>query len=319
MLYELGERVRRKLPGHKVVAVYIGKVQDRRDKKTSESDDLLRQLRSLHDGRQNLFLEDYLPEDVLPFAFKSLDVSVFWCKNATQSGRMAHAQGSGTCVVGRRIEGIGETLDLAGLPSGVGLGDMADKIAALILDPALRVQAERSSQEYAKRYSFENQANKHLLLSEAVAGGRELPALDRARPDISFILPKLAVASSSGLEGAEDPHLAFLNVADDSDLFPRPRDYHRISLKDGVAIPPESMRAAVEWITTRILHQKVVIFCRYGRGRSASIAIGYLCSLGMAYSDAVEAVRVKRYGTAPLPGLARTIELACKAIQATPI
>jgi len=44
--------------------------------------------------------------------------------------------------------------------------------------------------EYAGRYSFENQAQKHLLLGAALQDNCELPLLDRVEPDVSFILPR---------------------------------------------------------------------------------------------------------------------------------
>ncbi len=70
-----------------------------------------------HDGKENFFFEVYIPEDIFPKAFRALDFTVFWCNNATQSGRLAHAQGAGSFVVGRDWEGIGETLKLSGLPA----------------------------------------------------------------------------------------------------------------------------------------------------------------------------------------------------------
>ena len=312
-LYDLGERLRRRLPGQKLITMYIGKVQDRRDKNTAETEGLVRRLRSLHDGKQNLFFEDYLPERMLPSALGSLDVCAFWCRNATQSGRMAHALGTSTCIVGRRLEGLGETLDLASLPAAIGLEDLADKAAALILDPTSKGTAVRQSREYACRYSFENQARKHLLLMDAVKIGHKLPLLDRAQPDVTFILPGLAIGSRIGLEDFDDGEIAFLNVADDGDLNPLPTHYHRIPLRDGTSIPPEKMKAAVKWIKKTTGGHKVVVFCRYGRGRSASIVIGYLCiAAGMVYSDAVEIVSRKRAGIAPLPSLDQTIEMVRK-------
>ncbi len=197
-LYEIGERVRRKLPGQRVVTLYAGTIANRADRTKSETTNLLRQLRLAHDGRNNMFFEVYLPEDLLPYAFQALDLCVFWCRNATQSGRIAHAMGSRTCIVGRRIEGIGETLDLAGLLSVVNADDLAEQIVRLILDPEARRQAENLSGEYAERYSFEKQAQKHTLLHDALEEGRELPSLDRSEPDVTFVLPRLGIASRKG-------------------------------------------------------------------------------------------------------------------------
>ena len=309
-LYEIGERVRRRLPGQRVVTLYAGTIANRADRKKSDTMELVRQLRLVHDGRNNLFFEEYLPEDLLPYAFRALDLCVFWCRNATQSGRIAHALGSRTCIVGRRIEGIGETLDLAGLLSVVSADDLVEQIVRLILNPASRRQAERLGAEYAERYSFEKQAPKHVLLNGALEEERELPALDRTEPDVTFVLPRLGIASRNGLERLQDQDVAFLNVADDVDFHPPPSTYCRIALRDGTAIPAEKMREAVEWIRRHIAQRRVVVLCRYGRGRSASVVIAYLCGAGgMAYGDAMDLVARHRAGTAPLPELAHTIEL----------
>jgi glycosyltransferase involved in cell wall biosynthesis len=309
VLYEIGEQARRKLPGRRIVTLYAGTVANRADRKKSETMDLLRQLRLAHDGRNNLFFEEYLPEDLLPYAFRALDLCVFWCRSATQSGRIAHAMGARTCIVGRRIEGIGETLDLAGLLSVVNLDDLVEQIVRLILDPASRQDAEGQGAKYAERYSFENQAQKHRLLNDALQQGRELPALDRTEPDVAFVFPNLGIASRDGLEWFRDQDVAFLNVADDVDLHPASSIYRRIALRDGTAIPAEKMREAVEWIGRHIPQRKVVVLCRYGRGRSPSVVIAYLCSaVGMAYEDAVNLVARHRAGTVPLPELAWTID-----------
>lgn len=309
-LYETGERVRGKLPSQRVITLYAGTVANRADRAKSETADLVGQLRLAHDGRNNLFFEAYLPENLLPYAFRALDLCVFWCRNATQSGRIAHAMGSGTCIVGRRIEGIGETLDLAGVLSVVNADDLAEQIVRLILDPEARRRAERLGAEYAERYSFERQSQKHVVLHDAVEEGRELPLLDRTEPDVTFVLPRLGIASRNGLERLQDQDVAFLNVADDVDFRPAPAIYSRIALRDGTAIPAEKMREAVEWIRKHVAQRRVIILCRYGRGRSASVAIAYLCSAGMPYGDAMNLVVRNRTGAAPLPELAQTI-LSC--------
>jgi hypothetical protein len=187
-LYQLGQLVQHRLVNHRVVVLYIGRTPKWNDKEIEEYLPLLEKLRSIHDGKVNLFIEDYLPEEIYPLAFVALDFSVFWASDATQSGRMAHAQGTGTCIVGRRIEGIGETLDLAGLPSAVSLEDLAEKITRLVLEPGLREEAKRSSWHYAQEFSFNRQAQKHILLAEAVLSGTALPVLDRAKPLITVIL-----------------------------------------------------------------------------------------------------------------------------------
>ena len=178
-LYQLGEILQARLPAYKVIAIYIGRIQQRKDKKMEESLPILERLKSIHDGRRNLFFEDYIPESIFSLAFQALDFAIFWCHNATQSGRMAHAQGAGAFVVGRNIEGIGETLKLSGLPAADTLEGLAEKIKILTLKPELREKALRSSCRYVQKFSYQMQAQKHLLLEEVIQSGRKLPILDR--------------------------------------------------------------------------------------------------------------------------------------------
>jgi len=309
-LYELGQLVQHRLPNHRVVVLYAGRIQKRNDKRIEEYLPALEELRAVHDGKVNLFIEDYLPEGIFPLGFGALDFSVFWASDATQSGRMAHAQGTGTCIAGRRIEGVGETLDLAGLSSAVSLEDLAEKITRLVLEPGLKEEAKRSSWHYAQEFSFQRQAQKHILLAEAVLSGTTLPVLDRTKPVITFILDRLALAKRDGLEGTPQEITAFLNVADVADLYPPPRIYHKIPLKDGTPIPVERMLEAIAWIQENIVSGKVLVFCRYGRGRSASVIIGYLCSTGLGYEDALRLVSSKKPDINPLPELAETIRKA---------
>ncbi len=178
-LYQLRRLVQEKLPHHRVVALVFGRIQRRKDKrieKTKKS--LLERLESMHNGQENLFFQNHIPKALLPLVFRALDFSVFWCRNATQSGRMAHAQGAAACVVGRKIEGIGETLELSGLPASETLEELAEIIQRFTLHPELKKEAQRLSREYARKYSYAVQAKKHLHLAESLVAGRQLPLLD---------------------------------------------------------------------------------------------------------------------------------------------
>jgi hypothetical protein len=177
-LYELGRLVQEKLPDHRVITLFVGKIQERKDKKKEVCLPILEGLRSIHDGKKNLFYEDYIPERVFPYAFRALDFALFWCENATQSGRMAHAQGAGLSIAGRRWEGIGETLELSGLPAADTMDELAERISVIVKEPKLEERLQESSRIYADRYSFKNQAKKHLVLEEAIRSGVKLPMLD---------------------------------------------------------------------------------------------------------------------------------------------
>ncbi len=177
-LYELGRLVQERLPTHRVITLFVGKIQQRKDKKKELCIPILEGLKSVHNGHENLFFEDFIPERVFPFAFRALDFAVFWCHNATQSGRMAHAQGTGVPVAGRKWEGVGETLELSGLPAAETLDELAEKIVEIVREPQLQERMEKLSGRYADQFSFYHQARKHLALAEATRNGMKLPILD---------------------------------------------------------------------------------------------------------------------------------------------
>ncbi len=183
LLYEIGRKVQEMMPNRIVITLFIGKIQERKDKKRELYIPILEKLKSIHDGKQNLFYEEYLPEGIFPYAFRALDVALFWCTNATQSGRMAHAQGTGVPIAGRDLEGIGETLKLSGLPVSETMDELAFKIVEIIKNPVLKDRMERQSYKYAEKFSFFNQAQKHILIEEAVIKGDKLPLLDEEMKD----------------------------------------------------------------------------------------------------------------------------------------
>ncbi len=100
---------------------------------------------------------------------------------------------------------------------------------------------------------------------------------------------------------------SILNVADEVEASIPNVKYHKIPLKDGAIIPPEKMREAIRWIREHIASGKVLVACHYGVGRSASIVIGYLYSLGFGYKEALDFVSSKRPGVDPISGLEETI------------
>lgn len=306
-LYELGQRLRARITGRRIIVLYIGKIQERKDRKTTESAELMQRLALAHDGHENFFMAGYVPDALLPHAFRSLDFCVLWYKNGTQSGRMAHAQGSKTCIIGRRIEGIGETLDAAGYRSAVSMSDLTDKVVELILNPGIQSEILDAGVCYADRFSFKVQAQKHLALAEAVRSKSVLPHLDRSSPDVTFILPNLALASQRSLDDFADKDCAILNVSDDVTLLRHPDVYSRIPLRDGVPIAISELQASISWIAENIRQRTVIVFCRYGRGRSASVVIGYLCWKGHTYDQALRIVEDKRNSICPLPFLRETI------------
>lgn len=101
---------------------------------------------------------------------------------------------------------------------------------------------------------------------------------------------------------------SILNVAEEVEVnLPRVK-HNKIFLKDGVPIPVEMMREAIGWIREHIGSHKVLVACHYGVGRSASVVIGYLCSLGFRYNEALDFVSSRRPGVNPIPDLEETIK-----------
>jgi hypothetical protein len=59
------------------------------------------------------------------------------------------------------------------------LAELAESIVELILEPGRKEKILCHSREYALRYSFANQAKKHLLIEKSLREGAEMPLLDK--------------------------------------------------------------------------------------------------------------------------------------------
>lgn len=121
------------------------------------------------------------------------------------------------------------------------------------------------------------------------------------------ILEKLAMGDLQDLGNPAEGIDSILNVAEEVEVdLPRVK-YYKIPLKDGVPIPAEKMREAISWIREHIASEKVLVACHYGVGRSASVIIGYLCSAGFGYKEALDFVSSKRPAINPISCLEETI------------
>lgn len=118
----------------------------------------------------------------------------------------------------------------------------------------------------------------------------------------------MAIGDLKDLENPDKEVNSILNVAEEVEVNLPNHNYYKIPLRDGVPIPVEKMKEAVEWIQKHISSEKVLVACHYGVGRSASIIIGYLCSIGFGYNEALNFVSSKRPGVNPIPGLEDTIK-----------
>ena len=125
---------------------------------------------------------------------------------------------------------------------------------------------------------------------------------------ITNILERLALGSAADTRRSPENFTAVLNVAEEIDLDAPGKTCHKIPLKDLIPISPEAMSEAILWIKDHIRHQGVLVVCKAGIGRSSSVVIGYLCSIGFGYDEAVRFVSAKRGDISPVPNLSYSIE-----------
>jgi len=177
LLYRAQDLLQQMLPRRRIVAVHAGvlRVVD-----NSGDNKYAAELRTSHNSPGQFFLETYLPEDVLPILLRALDIYFYWPSDCTQSGILAHALGAGATIACRDMEGVGETVKMAG---GLACMDFELAIAGLkelVLHPKLRSEMSERAVKYAEEFSWRNQALKHFELAERLWHSRIqrlLPAL----------------------------------------------------------------------------------------------------------------------------------------------
>ena len=124
-----------------------------------------------------------------------------------------------------------------------------------------------------------------------------------------LITDRLAVGNS---DDAANPHWlmsAILNVASETTVIPpKGRAYHWIPFAEFAAADPFQLDDAVYWLEQHEKGGRLLICCRAGIGRSASVAIAYLCLVkDVPYPKASALVAAQRPGAMPLPELEATI------------
>ncbi|MCX6357778.1 MAG: dual specificity protein phosphatase [Candidatus Aureabacteria bacterium] len=125
---------------------------------------------------------------------------------------------------------------------------------------------------------------------------------------ITYILERLAIGAASDVKHAAEELTAMLNVAEEVDLEGERPLYRKIPLKDLSPIPAPAMAEAIAWIREHIQHHSVFVFCNAGVCRSPSVVIGYLCSIGFGYDEAIRFVSARKDELTTIPNLAATIE-----------
>ena len=174
-IYPIIKLLQKRFPEKNIIGLYIGTLSFASLKKIS----YLQRLKNLHNPKNNFyFFETYVPEHLFAKSLRALDIIHMWQKDCRQSGKLAHALGIGATVVGRNIEGVGETLKMCGYPPLNAYEDFLNEIERIIANSESKDLMEKSASEYAKTYNWENQALKHIELAESLISGKNLPLLD---------------------------------------------------------------------------------------------------------------------------------------------
>jgi glycosyltransferase involved in cell wall biosynthesis len=157
-----------------VISMCLGSLRDSEKK----YQDYLLRLKDLHDGKKNFYIPVYIPKELFGTAIKAFDVNIFWPDRCTQSGRLAHAIGTGTNIAGKDLEGVGETLKMSGCPACSTVEDLVEKTERIIMDKKFQDQVQKKTREYADLYSFENQAKKYIELAQTLIENKHMPKFD---------------------------------------------------------------------------------------------------------------------------------------------
>ncbi|MBC8477358.1 MAG: hypothetical protein H8D49_03335 [Dehalococcoidia bacterium] len=158
-LYPARDGLQELLPQRRIVAIRIGRPR------LPEHISHAIELRKQQNGKDKFLFDIWLPEQMLPLAARAFDINYYWPNDCTQSGMITHAFGAGALVAGRDLEGVGETLKEAGALYDSDPGRLLLKIRDLVLDPKLQEKARGKAVNYAKKYSWENQARRHYRLA----------------------------------------------------------------------------------------------------------------------------------------------------------
>ncbi len=161
-LYNLADSLKTLLPSKRIISMRIG--SPREDSHAVYA----RNLRTRMKSSDKFLLETWLPPELLPIAQRAFNVNFYWPEECTQSGILAHALGAGAIVVGKDIEGFGETLKESGGIAEKDIHALTHKIGSLLLTPELQTEIEEQAWEYAETFSWKNQVRRHYELANEI-------------------------------------------------------------------------------------------------------------------------------------------------------
>jgi hypothetical protein len=170
LIYRAQEALKDMLPSHRIAAVYIGKL---REVDNNIDGTFAVKMKTMYNGSGQFFLDTYMPGDMLATALRALDIYFYWPGDCTQSGITAHALGAGATMTCRDMEGVGETVKMAGGLTSTSFEELISKIKQAIVSPELRVSISERALRYARDFSWRNQLWQHLKLAERLSGSRE--------------------------------------------------------------------------------------------------------------------------------------------------
>ena len=174
-IYSTIKLFQKKFPKKNFIGLYIGTLSFLSKQKIS----YLQRLKKLHNPKNNFyFFETYVPERIFAKSLRILDMVYMWQEDCRQSGKLAHAIGIGATVIGRKLEGVGETLKMCGYPALNTYKDFLNEIERVIANSESKDLMKKRASKYARTYNWENQALKHIELAESLISGDKLPLLD---------------------------------------------------------------------------------------------------------------------------------------------
>jgi hypothetical protein len=162
-LYTVRDRLHDVLPSRRIAAVRIGSPRDLYQATYAA------RLKDVTNQTDRFLLQTLLPPEILPVAQRAFDINLYWPKDCTQSGIVAHALGAGGIIVGRDKEGTGETLKEAGAPTATHLPQLVRRMAQVVLNPEFADMIEEKALKYSADLSWRNQALRHRALAEALS------------------------------------------------------------------------------------------------------------------------------------------------------
>ena len=190
LIYQARDILQQMLPEAKIAALYVGYL---REPNIGIDSRCATELGNKCNDTGKFFIETYLPEDMLPVMLRALDIHLYWPSDCTQSGILAHALGAGATIACRDLEGVGETVRMAGGLTSSDFGSLLDGVKSLIRSAALREELSTSAVRYSEEFSWRNQAQRHFELADQLVACRvrytdiDMPAVSHPHPESKIL------------------------------------------------------------------------------------------------------------------------------------